>query len=137
MSPSGVATVSEQDDNGQVTRVVLVLPFGAPGNVRVEVYSPDGDDNIRMDSELAPDTIPNGCWWGQDNLVAGSHAMVERAALIAWPSLRDFRWQHNICKAVYPEAVALLDELNAAEEALRVVHKKYSDLMGVRAVNVR
>jgi hypothetical protein len=119
------------------TKLVLVTPFGAPGNVRVEVYSRDGDDSSYVKSDMAPNVIPDGERWGQDNLVAGSHPMVEAAALAAWPSLRDFRWQHNICKAVYPEAVALLDELEIAQEALRVVHRKYEDLMGVRAINVQ
>lgn len=117
------------------SKAVLILPYGPPGQVRVEVYSPDGDDQVFIDVDMAPDLIPDGERWGQDNLVAGSHLGVEAVAARAWPSLRDFRWQHNICTATYPEAVAAGAECRAAEAVLQAVYAKHVNLMGLRVVD--
>ncbi len=117
------------------SKAVLILPYGPPGQVRVEAYSPDGDDQVFIDADVAPDLIPGGERWGQDNLVDGSHPEVEAVAACAWPSLRDFRWQHNICTATYPEAVAAHAECRAAEEVLWAVYAKHVHLMGLRVVS--
>lgn len=117
------------------SKAVLVLPYGPSGQVRVEVYSPDGDDVISIDAEVVPDLIPEGERWGQDNLVDGSRPGVEAAAVRAWPSLRDFRWQNTVCTATYPEAVAADAECRAAEAVLQAVYAKRANLMGLRVVD--
>lgn len=108
-------------------------PSLVPGTVRVEVYSPDGDVVIYVDASCgAP--LRDGERWGQENLIDGSHPGVEAAAVMAYPSLRDFRWQHNTCYATYPEAATVEAEYLAAEDAMQRILSRHASLFGPRLV---
>ncbi len=120
------------------SKVVIVYPWEATGEplgtVRVEVYSPAGDRDFCIGSDVAPDLIPAGQLWGQDNLLLNSEAEVEAACLAARPTARDFKWHSRVCTAFLPEVAVARTEIEAARTAYMALVEKHGSLTKIAVV---
>lgn len=123
------------------SKVVIVYPWEATGEplgtVRVEVYSPAGDRDFCIGSDVAPDLIPAGQLWGQDNLLPNSETGVEVACLAAHPTARDFKWHSRVCTAFLPEVASARAEIEVARSAYMALLEKYGALTRIAIVNPR
>lgn len=120
------------------SKVVITYPWEAvgepPGRVRVEVYSPAGNRDFCIGSDIAPDLIPLGGIWGQDNLLHNSEPGVEAACLAAHPTARDFKWHNRVCTAFLPEVASALREIDAARAVYMALVEKHGNLTQIRVV---
>ena len=121
------------------SKVVIVYPWEATGEplgtVRVEVYSPTGDRDFCIGSDVAPDLIPVGQLWGQDNLLPESEAGVEAACRVAHPTAHDFKWHSRVCTAFLPEVASARVEIEAAHSSYLALVEKHGALTRITIVS--